>query len=78
MINDMHLNKWITLFEGKYLSVSILFFISEKKFLLLFDISKLFSGVFIVNFEHNSHLVLVFILLTLNMLFLQQRSIIDV
>ena len=25
------------------------------------------SGVFIVNFEHNSHLALVFLLLTLNM-----------
>ena len=26
-----------------------------------------FSGIFIVNFEHNSHLVFVFLLLTLNM-----------
>ena len=32
-----------------------------------FTIRTLRSGVFIVNFEHISHLVLVFILLTLNM-----------
>ena len=31
------------------------------------SMTVLFSGVFIVNFEHISHLALVFLLLTLNM-----------
>ena len=34
---------------------------------LTIKISLLISGIFIVNFEHVSHLVLVFLLLTLNM-----------
>ena len=33
------------------------------------------SGVFIVNFEHIKHLVLVFLLLTLNMLLLARLSV---
>ena len=33
----------------------------------MFKVNRRRSGVFIVNFKHISHLVLVFILLTLNM-----------
>ena len=38
-----------------------------SNFYLKRDSNRRRSGVFIVNFEHISHLVLVFLLLTLNM-----------